>query len=124
MWQKSRLLVCALCKGNHLVDYRGCLIFKNVQRLRKQQLTSINNASKIEENCNNIPMLYPTDNSTSRSNNINNSQTYAQATKSNTNSSHAKNDTQNQFIESVLTLLFEKFLNSHYSTHFTLKYSN
>jgi hypothetical protein len=47
---KSRELPAkgALCNGNHPANYRGCLVFKNLQQLRKEQLPSKNNTNITE----------------------------------------------------------------------------
>jgi hypothetical protein len=100
----------ALCNGNHPSNYRGCLIFKNLQQLRKKQLPRKINTNITEENINRInPILYnPILNSTSHPNNSNNSQT--QATPQNKNPIHINNEYQNQQNENMTTQL-TSFLN-------------
>lgn len=50
---------CALCNGNHPANYRGCLVFNNLQQLRKKQSPSKSNTNKTEENINHKnPILY------------------------------------------------------------------
>lgn len=103
---------CALCNGDHPSNYRGCLVFKNLQQLRKKQSPSKSNTDKTEENTNRKnPTLYnPSLNSTSHPNNSNNSQTYSQATLQNKNPIHTNNEHQNQQNVNMTTQL-TSFLN-------------
>jgi len=109
---KSRELPakCALCNGNHPANYRGCLVFKNLQQLRnKKQPPSKSNTNKTEENTNCInPTVYnPPLNSTSHTNN---SQTYSQATRQNKNPIYTNSEQQNLQNENMTTQL-TSFLN-------------
>jgi len=103
---------CALCNGDHPANYRGCLVFKNLQQLRKKQSPSKSNTDKAEENTNRkTPTLYnPSLNSTSHPNNSNNSQTYSQATLQNKNPIHTNNEHQTQQNVNMTTQL-TSFLN-------------
>jgi len=112
---KSRELPakCALCNGNHPANYRGCLVFKNLQQLQnKNQPPSKSNTNKTKENtnCTNPTVYNPPLNSTSHPNNSNNSQTYSQATLQNKNPIHTNNEQQNQQNENISTQL-TSFLN-------------
>lgn len=103
---------CALCNGDHPANYRGCLVFKNLQQLRKKQSPSKSNTDKTEENTNHKnPTLYNQSlNSTSHPNNSNNSQTYSKATLQNKNPIHTNNEHQNQQNVDMTTQL-TSFLN-------------
>ncbi|KAF0722836.1 Uncharacterized protein FWK35_00027872, partial [Aphis craccivora] len=92
---------CALCNGDHPANYRGCLVFKNLQQLRKKQSSSKRNTDKTENS---------SLNSTSHPNNSNNSQTYSQATLQNKNPIHTNNEHQNQQNVNMTTQL-TSFLN-------------
>jgi len=94
--------VCALCKGNHPASYRGCSVYKEIQRRKKPQLNKAFLSDNSRFKIHNVQTSHPTNDAPP-----NTTRSYAQAT-SGQHSTHPPPSSEPN-MNKVMTHFLEEF---------------
>ena len=93
---------CALCQGNHPASYRGCTVYKEIQRRKKPSANNVFLSDNIRPKSYNVQNSHPDDAAPS-----NNTRSYAQATSG--QRSTPPSPSSDSFTNNALSLFLEEF---------------